>query len=339
MAKIASVTFSPKRANIGGAQIPALAFKAWCDILGVECCAIGISADDINIDITNYHTILHPAQVEFLNGFDAIFFQTPTINCEFDISQIKKPFVLMIHDENDMALYGIDNINSYVKHEMCRGLVHIDLDGDYYKDLHKKRMYWHPCGMPDDLYKTVVKPRTSHGILYAARVSSWKNPVLFASVAAKNKDLFNNSAYMFGNVHNGILASKILSTAETNVEISFGYFDKKKAYKTDTGLFWDVCGTSDNKMVIKRMNLAAFEAVNNGFMPIVNPNAIPKQLRGIFIEVNSMNFSTSDFRRQVSHYFDNRSLYWQQINKTMANSYASYNSIKFRVLNILDTLI
>jgi len=306
--KIASVTFFTEKEK-GGGRTPAFAFNEYADLFNIEC------------DVVEIHS---HSDIEKLNKYDAIFFATPPRISNSCFKKISKPYALMIHDETDLDKYP--TFRDMVAHKNCKCLVTIDHDGDYYKKFHKKRIFWHPCCSP--LYLSTFKfaSKDVNKILYAGRIVDWKNPQLFLDFCRKSYNTWGMFGKEYGNV-------------QLEYDGAISQYDNMEQFAGQYDLFWDVCGTKDNKMLVKRVNLTAFEALANGMMPIVNKNAIPEALRGCFIETDPLNFDADELHKKIIEYRMNKEERFKKTIESLKISYASYQNVKKQVSKIFECLI
>lgn len=303
--KIASVTFFDPSREIGGGSVPAQSFKEWCDLLWVNCEVVScpLNANQLN------------------SNYDAIFFNTPPRK-EFDWQNLKIPFAIMIHDETDLYKYA--TFTEMVAHPLCRTLIHIDHDGHFYNRFHSNNVIWHPCCSPRNLIYPSNPAKSKSQILYAARIVEWKNAHLLKNFSKE----FNQDATIIGRIDDHAYAQK-------NKIISFG-FDSTPYEGCD--VFWDLCGSKTNHMTVHRMNLAAFEAISNGLMPIINPKAIPQGIQDIFIEANPLSFSGDQLNADLYIYRANKEHYWSLMYEKLSRSYASFKQVQYRVVEIIEHL-
>jgi hypothetical protein len=296
--KIASVTFFNPDTEFGGATTPAFAFQSWCIQFGHDCDLLVCPTPDM------------------LNAYDAVFFNTPPRDHqEFCYSNLKVPFALMIHDETDIGKYEV--FPRMVKDQNCKVLVGIDHDGDFYKDYHDTRVFWHPCCMPDDLHPR-ESANTSEIVLYAARITHWKNPDKFMEFVNK----YNAKHAIYGRVDDDLFGIKSMPFPKNMDASSYD-------------VFWDVCGNRRNEMKVKRLNLTSFEFISKGLMPIVNPRAIPKALRGAFIEWDQEHESYNTLYNQIKYYRQSKESRWDYMCARLSNSYASFENISSSVREII----
>jgi len=313
--KIASISFYDLKTQVGGATVSAVAFKKWCDILGFDC---DIRCGKENIQIKNY---------------DAVFFSTPiprtpsfgyaTYEELIKLSNIAyKPFALMIHVEDDMNKYG-DNLQMF-NNENCKALVNIDEKADYFKDWHENRIQWNPCCEPKFTTPRST-PQVTESIIYSARVTPWKNAHLLIAFATQHGLQYQ----VYGRIDNQDYANKY--------NIKSIQYDRHEL-KHFGDLYWGVCGNETNRMLVKRVELAAFEALSHGLMPIVNANAIPDDLKGIFIEVDVDNIDYGKLKEDIIFYRSNKMARWHEMISKMATTSYSYKGARASVIKILNSL-
>lgn len=297
MMKIASVSFHSNPNQIGGAHVPAVAFKEWCDILGVKC--------DL---VFGY---------EDLYKYDAVFFATPP---DERALELKIPYVVMIHAE-------FDKYNSDVM-DRALSIVVIDQTMKYWPFLNQ--IYWHPCCQPKYLLKgDEVFDDYKKGTLYAARVSTWKNANTLA--AYSNLNIFQECygpVTILGKANKSYYGEFVNSSLSNVCRIDRLFNPDEEILRYQQAeFFWDVSGTRDYRLPIKRLNLAAFEAMKYGCIPIVDKNTVPKALHDFVIDFRSM--------------LDNK-VYSKALGKVMLSKaeteYFGYYQVQKMVMEIIRTL-
>lgn len=304
---IGIVTFHPEPMYIGGAQVPSYAFHEWCEEIGIDSCVIRY--DDVNK----------------MNECDWVFFGTPgRMNSigeyVFPLERLSVPFAVMIHAEFDKDIYS--QFGEFLSHPLRRCVVTIDTD---YWNLEKK-FYWHPCTLPSYLLKEEHEFDNSnrYGILYAARVSSWKG-INKLSALSLFKDFNESVDYRID----------VYGEKTSDFQVEDGNFNwKKKAFSIYDELeterrnsqykyFWDVCGTPSYKMPIKRLNLAAVEAIRYGCIPIGDHETIYPYARKFCISLES-GFPKDFYSSQ------------QRMKEEVLKSPMSYESVKSQVIRVID---
>lgn len=297
--KLASVSFHHLPEQIGGAHVPAVAFKEWCGELGVEC------------DLVCYK------QGQSFEGYDGVFFCTPPA---LDvIINLDVPFVVMIHAEFDQFDWRVMSL--------AKAVVMIDPE-DRYWDF-DNRIYWHPCCRPSHLLKgdEVFSSPPRDGVLYAARLSTWKNSAML--VALSEQDMFQRylgPVTIFGKANNDEYGKFVRSQKHDHVKFVDGIYTHEQLvphYKSNL-LFWDVSGTHDYRIEIKRLNLAAFEAMKYGCIPIVDPRTVPDAINEFAIDYREL--------------FDGRYYGWHRdkMLELAKTSYFGYEAVKKQVTKIIE---
>lgn len=301
--KFASVTFNHLPNQIGGGHVPAVAFKEWCGILGHECDILDFSEGNV------------------IKGYDAVFYCTPPL-LDTQLPLDGAPYVVMIHSEFD------DYRRSIM--DGAKAVIIIDRDDKHWD--FNNRIYWHPCCRPKYLlHGGEVFNNDREGTLYAARVSTWKNANTLAAFSNLKhfKNMFgpvkiygkaNNSE--FGNfVHSAKQDTLIFDALFTNEEL-------EDEYKSNEW-FWDVSGTNEYKLEIKRLNLAAFEAMKFGCIPIVDKDCVPPEI---------MRFAL-DFRdvTDILSKWEVRNKRAEMLNAAKTE-YFGYNAVKKQVEQIIRVM-
>jgi hypothetical protein len=309
--KIASVTFSGSKEQVGGAQIPALAFKKWCDIFNIEC------------DYLNYNDIWDKRE---LNNYNSVFFCTPINNTILKECQLTIPFVSMIHAEFDKKLV-IDDANDKAEAIVVIGI-------NYWDCFKPKQLYWHPCTLPEYLLTgDEVFNDDKSGLVYAARLSKWKN-ALMLSALTKYKPFMNivNHVTIYGEANRAWYedAIEILDPNWTRVRgiYSINDFEETRNRFENFKLFWDVCGNKNYKIKIPRINLAAYEAMKFGGIPIVNQINTPESTHPFTIDLNMLenDINIIDYKREY-------------MLAGASYKFYGYNQVKQQVSRIIEALI
>jgi hypothetical protein len=255
--RLASVTFHGKESQVGGAQIPALAFKKWCDILGHES------------DYIDYYSMTDKTM---LNQYDGVFFCNPVNDKILAESRLIIPFVSMIHAEVDKHLI-IDNAN-----DEAEAVVVI---GENYWNFHNQ-ILWYPCCFPEYLLKdNDVFRDYKHGLVYSARLSTVKNAIILASLT-RYPPFMNEVEFVdvYGE-YNTAWYKDAIESIDPNWNRIPGIYDISNFEATKGRLqkysyFWDVSCIPSCKFEMLRLNLAAVEALKFGCIPIVDKRYTPK---------------------------------------------------------------
>lgn len=246
MTTINSIGFNNAAGDIGGAQIPAHAFNEWCKILGVDC---------------TFSTSVK-------GECDWMFLSTPgPMVGKTEIPTV--PFAMMIHAEFDYNLY--ESLHPLLDSPLCKLVVVIGLD--YWK-FPQKELYWHPCTLPRYLIKedTEFSLEKRKGLIYAARVSSWKGINKLAALSNYKKfyDAVDRTIDIFGGQSSDFdIEPGRYNWSSSRYSIMNGDMDDIfPRYK----YFWDVSGSPKYKIKIPRLNLAAVEAMSFGCTPVADPD-------------------------------------------------------------------
>jgi hypothetical protein len=271
MTRLASVTFNGKKEQVGGAQIPALAFKKWCDILGIDC------------DYIDYNNLWDKQE---LNNYTGVFFCTPINYSILNECKLNVPFVSMIHAEFDKKLI-IDEANDQAEAIAVIGF-------NYWDCFKPKQLYWHPCTLPEYLLTgDEVFEKNKSGLIYAARLSKWKNALLLSALTKYQPfmDIVEHvTVYGEANREWYENAIEILDPNWTRIKgiYSINDFEESKNRFEKFNLFWDVCGNKNYKIKIPRINLAAYEAMKFGVIPIVDQTNTPPSTDYFTIDLNKL---------------------------------------------------
>lgn len=298
--RIASVTSYWEEEKIGGGYIPAVAFRDWCEIFGLSC------------DIINYKD--DPSAIE---GYDYVFLSTTDIKIRS--RDIKCPYAVMIHAEFDD--YNHDLINNAV------AVAVIDKTLNYWPA--DNQIFWHPCTLPKFLLTGSENfSPFRKGTLYAARISRWKNAntllgysnlQLFQKTYGPVKIIGKANDQVFGNSIYNCLYDAVVVNSTFNIH----YMETiAPIYK----YFWDVSGNNNYPINIKRLNLACFEAMKYGCIPIVNMDAVPEEVHDFCIDFRDIG---------ANHNIEAM----RDIMLTKAETeYFGYQQVKHQVFKILKAL-
>lgn len=299
MTTINSICFHPETHQVGGGQVPAFAFKAWCEILNIDC---------------NMH-------VGVDNDCDWLFLSTPGIMKADYIHDIEVPFAMMIHAEFDFDLYPA--LTYLLHHEMCKLVVVI---GEGYWNFDKPELYWHPCTLPEYLISenTHFDNSNRYGLLYAARISSWKGINKLAALSEYDHffsevdgriDVYGEQSSEF-KIEPGRYDMK-------NKAYSIYEFDKMEKLYQQYRYIWDVSGNANYQLEIKRLNLAAVEAMRFGCIPIAGASSAYPFARKWIVDLN---------RGFPSDYISAQT----QMKEEVLQSPICYDSVQSQVENIID---
>jgi hypothetical protein len=255
--KIASISLYAKPEQIGGGHIPSIAFKKWCNIKGIDC------------DVIDLYSINNP---DLLNKYDAIFIASPISDDDFDSLNIRKPYAVMVHAEFDL--------NDHNRKAFEKASVIPVIEEGYW--MFNNEVAWHPCTYPEYLIDgTEIFEPSKQGLIYAARVTQWKN--IYELAALSNYEGFMsivNSVNVYG-ATNSDNCEKSLSSMRHNMQwwkhtYDINYYDDMKMMYSEYEFYWDVFGRPDKHCIImKRLNLAAIEALKFGVLPIVDFKTSP----------------------------------------------------------------
>lgn len=294
MMKLASVSFHSDPKQIGGAHVPAVAFKEWCDIIGVKC--------DLVFGYEDY------------SKYDAIFFATPP---DRSVLELKIPYIVMIHAEFD----------TYDKEVMDKALAVVTIDSSMTFWPFSRQVFWYPCCRPKFLlHGNEEFDMFKKGTLYAARVSTWKNANTLAAYSNLNRFQEMYGPVTIIGTANTPAYGEFVNNAISNVcriDRLFSPDDEIYLYQ-QAEYFWDVAGTRKYRLPIKRLNLAAFEAMKFGCIPIVDKNVVPEVMHNITIDFRLL----LDERPDVDRIRD-------QMLKKAYTEYFGYFQVRNMIENIL----
>ena len=296
---IKTICFHGNKDEIGGGQIPAFAFHEWLGIFGIES-KIGFEID---------------------NDADWLFLATPGRMMEELIKDIEVPFAMMIHAEFDVNIYP--SLPKLLKNSNCKLIVVI---GEQYWDFDQPQLYWHPCTLPYYLMTEGDNFDNSnrYGLLYSARISKWKG-INKLSALSKFKpflDSVDHRIDVFGKQTSDFI---IEPGNYTLVNKGVDIYDKKsicnlyRQYK----YFWDVSGSKEYDIKIKRLNLAAIEAMKFGVIPIADGKTAYPFSKKFMIDLE--NGFPGDFVFAQ-----------EKMKEDVLNSPICYDAVEKQVKNIID---
>ena len=299
---LASVTFSGKPEQVGGAQIPAIAFQKWCQILEVEC----------------DYLIWDQTSVDALNKYDGVFFcTTPT---PAQVFNLHVPYTVMLHAE-------FDTVNDTLKD----ALAVIVTNSSYWTM--PNQMLWAPPSLPEYLMTGDEEwYQYKEGLLYSARFTTWKNVTLLAGLTRYEPFLDKwGPVYVAGQANHGHYQDNIDLIDPNWTKITGLYnildFDKTRAkhYQKDT--YWEVFGTPKNRIQMPRLNLSAIEAMKFGLVPIIDKRSAPQHTHKYCIDVEDLGrqICTDDLRSMMLN--------------MMPDGPYGYNAVKQQMENILEVFI
>lgn len=276
--RIASVCFSPSKENIGGAQIPAVAFYQWCALLGYNCDLIGVGGSKevfFPFEFTRLEDLASK-----LNNYTHVFFSTPDLPIEIT-EKLTVPFSIQVHRDSDFELYGSENVEALIEHPLRKLFIHIDANDSWDID---RKCFWHPNALPQNLPGALATkyPTCRDGLLYLARITPWKGSVEFAEFAKK----YHGPSFMAGpeNIPGRVSDVK---AANPDLGIQVGPIDPRdvQKYMQKFLFFWDAF--KPEKII--RMDLTGWEAISCGSIPIVNPESVPDFVMDFALDVTDPN--------------------------------------------------
>lgn len=352
--KIASVGFHFNTQEIGGASVPAVAFYQWLKEFGY------FNAELLSFDyyranqFQNIKDLRHCGPeifAEKLNKFDFIYFCSPGFFVQkqkerptLDWESITKPFVVHIHGECDVELYGEENIKHILSHPMCKALVTVDYMQKFWRQFRDDlpELYYYPCTLPAYLIKeeTPFINTNRKGIAYAARIANAKNFGALVDLA-KRDDFFklvDGAVHFYGTpMPHKVQEHRLkLDEADDRIVVEDRIFDTyqitaRKTMLSNYKYFWDAA----QRISMRRFNLSAYEAMGSGCIPIANFNAIPQWAQSFAIHYDPQQPDVEFLLAQLKDYSNNFN-YFQNVMKNciLLNS-ASYIAVKKQVKRIL----
>lgn len=328
--KIASVCNYPNKTNVGGGQVPAVAFKKWCDIYLVDCDVVSIA--DTNNGINTMIPDLKVVKSEYeLNEYDFIFFSSIG---SIDYEKIKQRFAVMLHAEFDKTFYGEERSELAIK----KSDFVVVIGNDYWKTK-KREFFWYPCTLPEYLLRISddfekVNDWGDISLLYSARLSTWKNAALLAAFTHLSDYKHSiGKTVVYGEANNKYYGDAILRM-NPNWEKKHGIYniydnDETKERHKGFHLFWDVNGSDTYRVQLKRMNLSAFEALKFGLLPVVDSNAVPDVIKYNSIWYDRINRLHSAYSTNTFNTYRQESIY------NIARSEFGYQGVSEQITRIL----
>lgn len=319
--KIASYCFHLRKDQVGGAQVPAVAFMHWARNFGIACDLVTSRAfipnSGISEDISKHYQVKIIDSEDELNEYDAVFFSTPDVfgGSNFDFNKITIPRASMAHAEFDSELYGgPERFHSI----MSTADVPIVIGEGYWPGLRAKEKLWYPCTLPEYLLRDAVLSEAD-GIMYAARLSDWKNAHLLGllSKIRKFRDSVHRRIHVYGKANRADYAFLLQDIAPkwTSREGVFSVYDllEIQSRNSQYKFYWDVSGRDSYWFKLKRLNLAAVEALRYGQIPIAWKDQVPAELRNLIIPVENIlsnpsylhSISEHDIARRMEDFVEN----------------------------------
>jgi hypothetical protein len=186
------------------------------------------------------------------------------------MEEIKVPFAMMVHAEFDNDIYP--SIDLLLNDPFCKLVVVI---GEGYWMSQQPQLYWHPCTLPYYLMTedTEFDNSNRYGLLYAARISRWKGINKLAALSQYHHFLSSveNRIDIYGKQTSDFVIEPG-NYQMMNERYNIWDFEKMGQLYSRYKYIWDVSGTAEYKMPIKRLNLAAIEAMKFGCIPIADPD-------------------------------------------------------------------
>lgn len=335
--KIASFCFHLKKEEVGGAQVPAIAFKKWCDILNVDCDLVGMGdnfSEDIPVPIINIE------DESELNEYDAVFFSTPgkiTIS-PFNFDKVTAKKAVMFHAEFDNRIYP-----AFSECAARKDMKKIVIGKKYWG--FKQELLWYPCCLPEYLLTEDIVSKDTYfnnedrsGLIYQARLSSWKNSnmLAFLSKSSNFKESVENKIDIVGNFNNenySEFVNDIKPDISIENKIYNGYDFQNKRYLSGYNWFWDVSGTPLYKLNLKRFNLSAVEAMRFGCVPIIKKDSLFFEAQKFSIDYEEIFHNT----KLLGNISQNASRY-HMAEVLLDETEYNYNSVMKQISNIIEEL-
>lgn len=357
--KIASVSFNWGADQVGGAQVPSVGFYQLAKILGHECDLIGCSAsgnppsdlvswqlrEDLHF---NVKIVQNESLPDLLNKYDFIFLGTPgpmkheDFPSSYAWSKINKPYVMMIHGETDNEFYGAQRVKEIFDHFMCKAFVSVDYAKKFWKEYQKKpELFWYPCTitqfMTDESTAIIYDKEegtSRKGLVYAARLASWKNPELLARLTHDEKFMaaVDNKVDVHGITSNPETGARIaaLNPIWNKSEDFYTIYNTKAVSKKFKGrkFFWDVNGLPNRPIEIPRLNLAAYEAMSRGCIVLADHSTVAPFIRDFTVDFNGSSGAITLLESVSKNFPDVREQFIHSLIKSPVSYYGALRAVK-----------
>ena len=297
--KIASFCFHTGMEQVGGAQIPAISFYEWAVLFGIDC---DIVTNSKNISEHIPYEIRVIDDESELSEYDAVFFSTPDSfgGSSFDFKKVRTKTAIMTHAEFDNKYYGSEKRFTEI---MTGADIQIVIGDNYWG--FSDELLWYPCCSPSYLLKDFeFKSDNRDGMLYAARLSKWKNAHLLAMLSRVHSfyESCGEIIDVFG-IENNPNYAKMISGIEPHwnrkSQIYNVYdFNSVSSRNSKYKYVWDVSRAHDYKFELKRFNLSAVEAMRFGCIPIAHIDSINEGTKEFTIDINDI-LSSPDYLSSI----------------------------------------
>lgn len=341
--KIASFCFHLKQDQVGGAQIPAIAFKKWAELFNIECDLVTHSdfctSELINPDIPCQVKIIDNEQE--LNEYQAVFFSTVDHfgGSNFDFDKITIPRASMAHAEFDNTMFGgLKRFYSVMKTAQVPIVI-----GTHYWKLRGYEYLWYPCCFPEYLINGAEQfPMGIHeGILYSARLSDWKNAHLLAMLSKIHqfRDSVGYKISVFGKANKPKYQDLINDiNPNWNEETSvYNVYDYPSIAKRNSQhqYIWEVSGANDYWFELYRFNLSAVEGMKFGLVPIAHIDAVHDVCKRFTIDIKKI-LSNPGYLSKINHGKQRQLMFNHLLDYDRAYT---YNSVESQIERILNDLV
>lgn len=303
MSRIGIVNFNSAPGQIGGGQVPAVAFYNWCKIHQADA----VMMEGPGFERCDWYFLVTPGSFK---GSASYKFQPDA------------PFAVMVHAEMDKDLY--DDFSYYINHNLCRLVVTI-FEPRYWKGVvNKPMLHWHPCTLPEYLIKPGHKFDNANrsGMISASRISKWKGLDYLAtfSMLKEFRDKVDHRIDVYGDANKYVPID-----GDYNVFGRHNVYDHSGTVKlfSQYKYFWDAIWHEDLTDSYHRLNLSAFEGIYCGCIPFVrSPYTAPWALK-FAVDVRG-GFPEDFYSRQ------------ERMLEVMLESPASYKAVSAQFERIID---
>ena len=352
--KIGALSFHYSEAEVGGAQVPAVAFSEWMKEFGNSCDLISFTSSG-----KKPKSYVNPSQdilvfkekdyFEVVNSYDLLFIATTGRMKEKDnfykyFKDLKTPFITMIHGEKEQNKRIYYEIEDICNHTSCKIVLFTGKTSlNDWIDLRPRKKIFYPCTLPSYLLKNDSKfTKSKDGVVYAARLTTLKHPSKLAelSLDAEFCSLVSNKVDVYG-ATSYFIEHAIKASNWNRLPKFYNIYniDDSKKMLSSYKYYWEVFGSSKYSKYDRRFNLSAVEAIGSGCIPIVNSEACPEWALPFSVTCNLRDYKKEDVKSSLRKISENYDYYLSIMNSTLLDSSYSYNGVKEQVQSILEEAV